>query len=153
MSEIVIFDRASLENAIWEAGVSPTGIHFVDQQYVLPKIEWCLAAFRPYFAKVRDRFIGLYRAESRDCDDFSELAWATARVCHWSTPGSPEAALAFGCVEYTKDSGQKHWVNFIVCMQPDTEVKHVFWFEPQTGKLDTHMLSITELNSINWGLI
>ncbi len=121
-----------------------------DTLYMLPTEEWMATQFPialdNYFKDLKQ---AAWVKESNDCDDFSKLAAAFARVLHHNTKHKVRGtSLAVGEFYYKRDVGGQHAINFAVVRSKEGNIKVVF-FEPQ--ELKVVRLSKNEIYScLNW---
>lgn len=128
------------------------GYALADRNYVVYREEW----FRANYSSLLNQFYSDLKvkgwvADLRDCDDFSRLSSAFAKLLYANYKCRAKGtSVAFGEVYYKKDGAEFHAVNLIVVADERNELK-VLFFEPNPQVLRVINLSSSEqASALNW---
>lgn len=120
-----VLNFSDIKKIPWVANCSKTT--FSDENYNIPKLEWVLDGFYPWFQGELGRY-GIHAWNKKfDCDDFAALFRILCQVCHLKSSGKTDG-LAVGEIHYESENLGPHAINAIL-----TEKGPIF-IEPQTGK-------------------
>lgn len=115
-----------LRRVLLQAGIPNGAIYLGDGEYQAPKANWLLDEFDDWFRSMLTALDLGYSTDMWDCEDFSDLYAALARICHRKTPEATAAGLPVGILWYAQAPDAGHAI--VVAYTSD---RGLIFIEPQ----------------------
>ena len=129
---MLTLDRVSIAVMLAQAGFRQPITFLGDATYAPPRSDWLTGEFAAWFRSALFALnVGTYKPEAWDCDDYTDLYAALARLCHRRTSADTGTALPVGVMHYRSPQGPHAAVVAI------TSDRGLVAVEPQTGALLT----------------